>query len=469
MESQQKKSFASTQKMLKSALNGISKYSKHARRGFLIVVEDNTGLHKFGTRNLVTKYLESKCCSRCSQEKSWEEAAMEDTKNLNSEESSDAVNVAPETLDGQDILANLYQNNDIPKLPFPIDILSEKEAGAWLLPELKKDLVENGSKPVNRIIWGDEKFHPKCWADDIVPWSKVSNICHPQKVKLDVPINVALKASIRKRLEQKNINPDEYVDEKADQKKAKRKKLVRGIHDKKVTEDVPIDIVTEETPVNEEENSDEIVNEIIDTVDELLEKECSSTNNEEYVIASSDVFDISIERQDDGFGRRVLPSRSVTDNSCTEPTKTPSPAPAPSPPPSPASPCTSSQTPPKRLESPIVNLLPAAKRQRLHNPDSETSSSWSKGRGKGGKNLRVTRGRITSNSSKEKEREIKVLWKEWVKGYVEETNEMMKTNRGRHIVCGECSKEILVRSFLTHRTVNGCQNINPRIKLYNWM
>merc|ERR1711954_499272 len=124
-------------------------------------------------------------------------------------------------------------------------------------------------------------------------WSKVSNICHPQKVKLDVPINVALKASIRKRLEQKNINPDEYVDEKADQKKAKRKKLVRGIHDRKVTEDVPIDIVTEETPVNEEENSDEIVNKIIDTVDELLEKECSSTNNEEYVIASSDVFDIS--------------------------------------------------------------------------------------------------------------------------------------------------------------------------------
>ena len=178
MESQQKKSFASTQKMLKSALNGISKYSKHARRGFLIVVEDNTGLHKFGTRNLVTKYLETKCCSRCSQEKSWEEAAMEDTKNLNSEESSDAVNVAPETLDGQDILANLYQNNDIPKLPFPIDILSEKEAGAWLLPELKKDLVENGSKPVNRIIWGDEKFHPKCWADDIIPWEKVSFVIH---------------------------------------------------------------------------------------------------------------------------------------------------------------------------------------------------------------------------------------------------------------------------------------------------
>ena len=120
------------------------------------------------------------------------------------------------------------------------------------------------------------------------------------------------------------------------------------------------------------------------------------------MIASSDVFDIPIERQDDGFGRRVLPSRSVTDNSCTEPTKTPSPAP--SPPPSPASPCTSSQTPPKRLESPIVNLLPAAKRQRLHNPDSETSSSWSKGRGKGGKNLRVTRGRITSAQKKKREK-----------------------------------------------------------------
>ena len=224
MESQQKKSFASTQNMLKSALNQIAKYSKHARRGFLVVVEDNTGLHKFGTRSLVKKYLDTKCCQSCSQDNSWEDASMEDTKNLNSEESTDAVSSAPVSVVGQDILANLYKNNDIPKLPFPIEILSEKEAGAWLLPELKKDLVENGSKPVNRIIWGDEKFHPKCWADDIVPWEKVSNICHPQKVKLDVPINVALKASIRKRLEQNNINPDEHVDEKADQKKANRKK-----------------------------------------------------------------------------------------------------------------------------------------------------------------------------------------------------------------------------------------------------
>ena len=79
---------------------------------------------------------------------------MEDTKNLNSEESSDAVNTALVTLDGRDILTNLYQNNDIPKLPFPIDILSEKEAGAWLLPNLKKGLVENGSKPVSRIYLG---------------------------------------------------------------------------------------------------------------------------------------------------------------------------------------------------------------------------------------------------------------------------------------------------------------------------
>ena len=122
------------------------------------------------------------------------------------------------------------------------------------------------------FIWGDEKFHPKCWADDIIPWEKVSNICHPQKVKLNVPINVALKASIRKRLEQKNINPDEHVDEKVDQKKAKRKKLVRGIHNQKVTQDAPPNIVTEETPINDDEKADEIENELIDTVDEVPEK-----------------------------------------------------------------------------------------------------------------------------------------------------------------------------------------------------
>ena len=467
MECQQKKSFASTQNMLKSALNGMSKYSKHARRGFLVIVQDNTGLHRFGTKNLVDRFLESKSCANCVILQSWEDAAREDTKNLNSEEAEEAFNAAPAAVDGPDILANLYQVNDVPKLPFAVEIMSEKEAGAWLLPELKKDLVENGSKPVNRINWGDEKFHPKCWADEIVPWHKVSNICHPQKIKLDVPICEALKASIKKRLKQKNIDPNQHIDEKADPIKAKRKKMVRGIHKSNNVEVVdPME--------NESIGADAVIREEITSIElsvgvepEVFENVVEDAEIEtEIITASSEAFDQSFERQDGGFGRRVLPSRPAE------------PAPAS---PTPVSDVLQADMEPQastsspsvsptstRRESPVVNLLPPAKRLRtiLRNPES----SWSKGRGKGGKNLRVTRGRITSDESKDREKEIKVLWKQWLKGYIEETKEIIKTNpKGRHIACEDCSKEVSKSSFLTHRTVNGCPNLNPRIKLYNWI
>ena len=122
-------------------------------------------------------------------------------------------------------------NDDIPKLPFPVSLLAESEARAWLLPELKKDLVENGSKPVTRIFWGDEKYRPKCWANDLAEWKTVSNISQAQKNKLQVPIVRVLKATIRNRLMQKNINPDEHVDDTGDNKEKERRKMMsRGWH-----------------------------------------------------------------------------------------------------------------------------------------------------------------------------------------------------------------------------------------------
>ena len=66
--------------------------------------------------------------------------------------------------------------------------MSEKEAGNWILQELKKDLVKMDPDPSLELLGGDPKFHPKCWADDLAEWSTVNKICHPQKLKLKVPI-----------------------------------------------------------------------------------------------------------------------------------------------------------------------------------------------------------------------------------------------------------------------------------------
>ena len=317
MDKQPKKSFAKYQQMLKSALNGITKYSHNSRRGFILIVEDNTGLHKFGTKNLVEKFTKTKNCIICEKDDTWEEVARLDTREMNSEDIGDVLEAAPKIGDNMDILASLYEANEVPKLPFAVDILTEKEAGAWLLPELKKDLVENGSKPVSRIGWGDEKFRPKCWAEDLAEWTTVSNISHPQKNKLKVPIVEVLKATIKNRLKQKNINPDDHVDSNLDKKKEKRKMMARGLHKAKkdLNDDdadavvidkgnnIPIDVVV----VQDSESTESIGNSQNTTEDDQEPRE---VHDEEVMVndmmdnsSEDEHFDVSFDREDGGMGR----------------------------------------------------------------------------------------------------------------------------------------------------------------------
>ena len=279
-----KKSFANSQQMLKAALKAINKYSQGSRRGFLLLVEDNTGLHKFGTKHLAEKFVTTTLCEPCNDNKSWTEAARADTRDLNSEDNDDVNVAAPTSIPEKDFIAIMYENNEIPKLPYDVDLLSEKEARAWILPELKKDLVENGSRPVNRIVWGDENFHPKCWADDVVEWSKVSNLAQPQKQKLDIPIVKVLHATIKKRLKQKGIDPKKHIDEKNDKNVEERKKKTRGLH--KNNPEVPMmpvatiatenvrttrtDDATEESTISDQNNTSvDNLEDIVDASEEL--------------------------------------------------------------------------------------------------------------------------------------------------------------------------------------------------------
>ena len=69
-------------------------------------------------------------------------------------------------------------------------------------------------------------MHPKCWADDVAEWEKITNIRKSQKNRLGVPIVDALKATIKNRLRQKGIDPKEHVITTFDQTKAQRKQKV---------------------------------------------------------------------------------------------------------------------------------------------------------------------------------------------------------------------------------------------------
>ena len=49
------------------------------------------------------------------------------------------------------------------------------------VPEILKDYVERGLPSRRTVSWGHPNFKPAFWPEDIMPWSTVSNIAHPQK------------------------------------------------------------------------------------------------------------------------------------------------------------------------------------------------------------------------------------------------------------------------------------------------
>ena len=313
----QKKSFAVNQNKLQKSIKNLTEYSKNSKRPFLLLIEDNNGFFHVGTKKLVEKYFGTKNCETCKSEITWEDAARQDTLDLNDEDEKKSSEVAPiEAKDGN-VLASVYLNNEIPKLPFPVNILSENEAATWLLPELKKDLVEQGKIPKNRMAWGNEDFHPKCWADDLVEWKYVSNISHSQKNKerFAVPLVEVLKATIKNRLELKDIDPKTYILDNSDDKKALKKKKYRGMHKPDLVEPVPT--------VNEIEEIDLPVVTVIEELvednigDDVLNNSMNDDQNENGVqnhetdvtYGVTEELDESIERERGGHGRRVLPSR----------------------------------------------------------------------------------------------------------------------------------------------------------------
>ena len=189
-------------------------------------------------------------------------------------------------------------------------------------------------------------------------------------------------------------------------------------------------------------------------------------------VGASEEFEISFETDNDG--RRILPSRLGLVSEVSLVTSSSSSEEVPSLNGKRKSLVSSLLIDPKRprpestiSEDDSINLSQGGRSIRVLRSEDDPLT-WSKGRGKGGRNMRVLRGKITKQTQ-ETHTNVKVLWKQWVKGYTEEINDIIKNNpRGLHIVCEDCDKKVAKPSYLRHRTVNGCTKINPRIKLFNW-
>ena len=117
-----------------------------------------------------------------------------------------------------------------PKLPCPVALMSEDQILPWMLEEIRKDIIEQGKRPVTRIRWGEERCHPSFWPDDIFPWHLVTNPCHSQRNRPDGVSPVETwKVAINNRLKQKNIDPDTFISEDYTEREDLLKKRVRGI------------------------------------------------------------------------------------------------------------------------------------------------------------------------------------------------------------------------------------------------
>ena len=192
-----KKPHQITNRYSEITFKNIYKYIISSRRAGLATIFGPCGITSYGSKNLqlVFKKYESEFLEAC----------IEDTKGLNDEDRRVVEDFAPVSIDQDNVMGAVLSMNEVPLLPWPLNIMNEHECVKYLLPELKKDIAENTGRTVSRIAWGSERDHPKCWADDLAPWCSVGNINHTQQTKFDVIMVDVLQETISRRIKMKGL------------------------------------------------------------------------------------------------------------------------------------------------------------------------------------------------------------------------------------------------------------------------
>ena len=106
-------------------------------------------------------------------------------------------NTAPQQSNSENVLASVYNASEIPLLENRLELLNEKQARRYIVPQIIRDICERTGKLVSKVKWGDASFEPSFWANDLAPWSQVTNIAHPQKTKFGTCTSEILKEGIQ--------------------------------------------------------------------------------------------------------------------------------------------------------------------------------------------------------------------------------------------------------------------------------
>ena len=219
----QKKSFAATSRYVKNMLTNCQKYLRHGRRGSLVISEDFTGVKAYGSQALLrvfNKYREE-----------FDAAAREDTKIL--DDGNDSLDKAalPVTLSGgiADAFSALYASNEVPRLPFHLEVCNQWELMKFISKLIRVDIVEHGGKPVSKIAWGKHHSKPSFWPDDIAPWRHCKSPAHGQLHDFGMPFVEVMREAARRALTAKGVDWREHYDQNCDKEVQRRRLKYRGI------------------------------------------------------------------------------------------------------------------------------------------------------------------------------------------------------------------------------------------------
>ena len=127
-----KKPHLITSKNLDKIIDQAKRFATGSLRGIVVCAYSNTGLVKYGTKEMLNVLS--------SYENEFLHAALEDMKKLSDEDSRVAMDSAP--ADPKQAICG----QTMPKLPFPLHIMNEKDAINILFPEIKKDILGKPSK-----------------------------------------------------------------------------------------------------------------------------------------------------------------------------------------------------------------------------------------------------------------------------------------------------------------------------------
>ena len=76
-------------------------------------------------------------------------------------------NTAPQQSNSENVLASVYNASEIPLLENRLELLNEKQARRYIVPQIIGDICERTGKLVSKVKWGDPAYEPSFWTNDL--------------------------------------------------------------------------------------------------------------------------------------------------------------------------------------------------------------------------------------------------------------------------------------------------------------